>query len=367
MIASVSHRVGAGMKTLFFSLLLGGLALFQTWDTSFALQNENTTPSQTQSATVPNTSNAKPHAASSTQAMIHIEVMVTDDQGRLLTGLKPENFRIFDNKQPQQVSYFAPPKSPMTIVLLMEYSSSSYQYYAAKSAYWSERFVDQLEPNDWVALVTYDLQPRVQVDFTHNSYAVRDAIAGLGFPAFREANLFDSLIEVLERLDTIHGKKAILVIGTGLNSFSAATFDDVRRELRKSDAIVFCVGTAEQEFVRYTGFSSGYAMAINQLETFAKQTGGLAYFPRFEGELPDIFSSVAALLRNAYTIGFTLPASNHDGRYHRLKVEIVDKDGNPLRVRDKQGKWHKVEVMTREGFTAPRSKSESVRNDSGQR
>lgn len=303
---------------------------------------------------------ARPSMAKSTQQLVNIDVTVTDDQGRLLGGLKQDNFRISDNGQPRQIIHYAPPQTPMTVVLLMEYSSSSYQYYAAKSAYWADRFLDQLQPEDWVALVTYDLQPRVQVDFTHNSYAVREAIGGLGFPSFREANLFDSLMEVLERLDTLRGRKAILVIGTGLNSFSAATFDDVRQQIRRSDAIIFCVGTAEQEFVRYTGSAAGYGMAKNQFSSFARQTGGIAYFPRFEGELPDIYSSVAALLRQAYTLGFDVPEGAQDGRYHRLKVEVVDKDGKPLRVQDKQGKWHKVEVMAREGYIAPRHKSSST-------
>lgn len=314
---------------------------------------------------------AKPPAAAqpypSDKNLVNIDVMVTDDQGHILGGLKPGNFRILDNRQPREIQYFAPPKAPITVVLLMEYSSHTYQYYAGKSAYWGERFLDQLQPEDWVALVTYDLQPKVQVDFTHNNYAVRDAIAGLGFPMFRDMNLFDALIETVERLDTVRGRKAIVVIGTGLNSFSGSTFDDVRRELRSSDVMVFCVGTAEQEFVRSTGSSSGYLMAKNQLESFAKQTGGIAYFPRFEGALPEVFSSIAAFLRHAYTVGFVVPADSRDGRYHRLKLEIVDQDGKPLRVKDKKGKWHKIEVMAREGYTAPKPQSSTSTGKSGGR
>ena len=62
---------------------------------------------------------------------------------------------------------------------------------------------------------------------------------------------------------------------------------------------------------------------------------GLAYFPRFKGALPEIFTSIAALSRHAYTLGYEVPEANRDGRYHRLKVEVVDQDGNPLRVKRK--------------------------------
>ena len=171
----------------------------------------------------------------------------------------------------------------MTVVILMEYSSSSYQYYAGKSAYWAERFVDQLEPEDWVALMTYDLRPHVVVDFTHNNYAIREGIARLGFPAFRETNLYDSLVDVVERLRTVRGRKAVVVIGTGMNSFSAATYDDVRRELRKSDVIVFCVGTAEQEVVRSTGSTARYSMIKNQVEQHRRADGWPRLFPTLRG------------------------------------------------------------------------------------
>lgn len=311
------------------------------------------------------TTEAQPYPSG--KNLVNIDVMVTDDEGRILSGLKPGNFRILDDRQPRPIRYFAPPKAPMTVVLLMEYSAHSYQYYASKSAYWAVRFLDQLEPEDWVALVTYDLRPKVQVDFTHNNYAVRDAIAGLGFPAFREANLFDALQETVARLETVRGRKAVVVVGTGINTFSASTFKEVRQELRQSDVIVFCVGTAEQEFIRYSGSKSGYMMAKNHMDTFARETGGIAYFPRFEGALPEVFTSIAALLRHAYTLGFEVPEANRDGRYHRLKVEVVDPEGKPLRVKDKKGNWHKVEVMAREGYTAPKPQSAASTDKSGGR
>jgi len=64
-------------------------------------------------------------------------------------------------------------------------------------------------------------------------------------------------------------------------------------------------------------------------------TGGYAWFPRFEGEMNDIFNSVAGFLRNQYTIGYT-PSAGVDGKYHKLKVEIVDDDGNPSRPSTKR-------------------------------
>jgi hypothetical protein len=81
-------------------------------------------------------------------------------------------------------------------------------------------------------------------------------------------------------------------------------------------------------------------------------TGGRAYFPRFEGELPEIFHDVAADIRNQYSITYHPTNTALDGTYRKLKVELVAPDGGPLKVRNQKGKDVKVEVIAREGYTA---------------
>jgi Ca-activated chloride channel family protein len=286
--------------------------------------------------------------------LVNVDVMVTDDDGRVLTGLKRGNFRILDNGVPQKVIDFAPTSAPITIVVLMEYSAASYNYFAGKAADWRMAFLSHLEPRDWVALTTFDMRSKVQVDFTHKQYEIRDAIAQLGFPQFRESNLLDALGDTLDRLDGVRGRKSILLLATGLDSLSATTLDEIRERLRRTDATIFCIGLAEAEYMRYGGSSMSYLQGKNALTTFAKQTGGLALFPRFEGELPDIFRSVVGFLRSEYTLSFRPPLEIRDGRYHRLKVEIVGPDAKPLKVTDAKGKSHKIEVFAREGYIAPK-------------
>jgi hypothetical protein len=80
-------------------------------------------------------------------------------------------------------------------------------------------------------------------------------------------------------------------------------------------------------------------------------TGGYAWFPRFEGEMPDIFNSVAGYLRSQYTLGFT-PSTPQDGKFHKLKVEAIDEHGDPLLFADKKGKKKKTIVHARQGYMA---------------
>lgn len=286
--------------------------------------------------------------------LVNVDVLVTDDSGRVLTGLKRGNFRILDNGSPQKVVDFAPTSAPITVVVLMEYSAASYSYFAGKAADWGTTFLSHLEPRDWVALTTFDMRSKVQVDFTHKQYDVRDAIYQLGSPQFREVNLYDALGDTLDRLKGVRGRKSVLLLATGLDTFSVTTLDEIYDRLKRTDATIFCIGLAEAEYTRYGGTSISYLQGKNALAMFAKQTGGLALFPRFEGELPDIFRSVVGFLRSEYTLTFRPPPEIRDGQYHRLKVEIVGADGKPLKVTDEKGKSHKVEVVAREGYMAPK-------------
>jgi Ca-activated chloride channel homolog len=293
--------------------------------------------------------------------LVNVDMVVTNQEGNILTGLKKENFRIIDDGQPQRIANFSPTDAPITVVLLMEYSARFRNYFAAKGLYWGSDFLSHLNEQDWVALVTYSIRSTVRVDFTQNKNEVLQAMNTLGFPDFHEANMFDALLDTIDRLQDVKGKRAILLITTGADTFSKHTLDQAYKRLRQSDVPIFSVGLAETETEladargRISGGGYvGYLQAKNELDTFGKLTGGYAWFPRFDGEIPGIFQSVAAFLRNQYTIGFMPSNAAHDGKYHKLKIEVVEPDGNPLNITNKKGKREKIVVYAREGYTAPK-------------
>jgi VWFA-related protein len=168
--------------------------------------------------------------------LVVVDVLVTDEDGTVLSGLRKDNFRILDEGKPQVIRDFAPTTAPITIVILMEYSGIAYDYFAYKAAYWGTEFLDHLELNDWVALVTYDMKPTVRVDFTKSKPAIEQALKELTYPEFREANMFDALSETLDQLAEVKGKKSILLITTGANTFSRTTLDELYGKLKETDA-----------------------------------------------------------------------------------------------------------------------------------
>jgi len=286
--------------------------------------------------------------------LVNVDAVVTDQDGNLVTGLKRENFRILDEGQPQQVTNFSPSDAPITLVILLEYSGTYYGYFGSKGAYWADIFLNDLKPQDWVALKTFDLQIHLKEDFTQDKRAIDQALRTLGFPTFHEAVLFDAVMETIDQLRDIKGKKSILILATGYDTFSKHNLDQILNRLKETDVTIFSVGTAEEiDLYSRSGAGINYLQAKNQLTSFSRLTGGYAFFPRFDGETPEIFNTVAQYLRSQYTLGF-FPTTAQDGRYHKLTVEVVDDQGNPLQLTNKKGKMKKAVVTAREGYVAPR-------------
>src|ERR1700738_3666936 len=290
--------------------------------------------------------------------VVTLDVIAATNHGDLLTGLKKENFRVIDDGVAQTISNFGSSEAPITIVMLMEFSSrGSYDWFAYQAKYWADAFFPNLKQKDWVALVTFDMKSRVEVDFTQNKDEVRNALYHLYFPGFSESNVFDAILDTTDRLKDVKGKKAILVLATGVDTFSKHTLDQTMKLLRQTDTTIFCVGL-DKPYINFLeshgsmGSHMNYLQGENQLKTFAQMTGGYSWFPQFDGEIPGIFQTVTAFLRNQYSLSYTPSTGANDGKFHKVKIELVQPDGPPLDVKDQKGKKQKVVVYAREGYTA---------------
>ncbi len=265
--------------------------------------------------------------------IVTLDVVATTQHGDIIPGLKKENFRILDDGVPQTITNFSPTEAPITMVLLLEFSSRGYGgYFAYIGKYWSTALFGALQPKDWIALETFDMKPRIEVDFTQNKDEVLQGIYHLYFPGFSESNVFDALLETV-----------------------------TMKQLRQSDVTIFCIGLG-RAFQNYADMNGGmgslarmnYLQAENQLKTFSQETGGYSWFPQFAGEMPDVFRDVAAFLRHQYSLSYSPTAGAKDGKFHKIKVELVAPDGGPLTVLDQKGKKQKFQVYAREGYQAPK-------------
>src|SRR3984893_13173479 len=292
--------------------------------------------------------------------VVTLDVIATTKNGDILTGLKKENFRVLDDGTPQTITNFAPTDAPITLVVLMEFSNVARGWFAYYAKYWADALFPNLQQKDWVALETFDMTTRLEVDFTQDKNEVRAAINRLYFPGFRESNVFDAILETNERLKDVKGKKSILLLASGIDTFSKHNLYQTMKQLRQSDVTIFAVGLGKTltNAMDMRGSQSphmDFLQAENQLRTFANETGGFSWFPQFTGEIPGIFQQVAAMLRHQYSMSYTPGNGAKDGRFHKVKVELVAPDGGPLNVVDQKGKKQKYVVYAREGYQAPKS------------
>ena|SRR5216683_3478726 len=98
-----------------------------------------------------------------------------------------------------------------------------------------------------------------------------------------------------------------------------------------------------------------FLQADNQMRTFSKESGGMAFFPRFYGEFPGIFHAISEAMRNQYVLTYSPSNQARDGKFRKIKVELVNPETNePLRVVDEKGKPIKYQIVAKTGYTAPR-------------
>ena len=294
--------------------------------------------------------------------LVTLDVMALTKEGQFIPGLKEGNLQVYENGVEQKISSFSQSQAPITAVLLVEFAATNYSFmYDALNA--SYYFANSLKPQDWVAVVSYDMRPYILVDFTQDKRAIFGALNQLRIPGFSETNLFDALYDTLDRLDRLPGRKAIVLVSTGRDTFSKLTLDQIMQKIKATkDVTIFpiSIGFMWREYVEshygmnpdVSAAMMDYLQADNQMRTFAKLTGGKAYFPRFEGEFPDVYRDIGNALRNQYTLAYHPTDPKLDGSYRKLKVDLVGQDGKPLKIHNQKGKEVKYQLVYRDGYTA---------------
>jgi Ca-activated chloride channel family protein len=310
-----------------------------------------------------------------TTQVVNVDAVVYHKKsGQIVTNLKKANFAIFADGVQQTITNFSTPEAPITVAMIVEYSkwtevfglygNGGYEPGVYEVIRPVAMFLSQFvkPPDDYASVVAFDMRPTPLTDFTNDPSRINAVINLLlrNQPAFRETNLFDALKFVLvggrgdsvvledsksEKSDysglvSVQGRRrAVILVASGIDTFSKINYGDARKVLQNAGIPVYIIGTGNLFRKKY-GDNMGpldsisgmpgrmtWLQADNTLTTFAKETGG-AYFPyTFEGEIPKILSSINALLRSQYSLGFN-PGTVQDGKQHKLVVKVdVNGDG----------------------------------------
>ncbi len=303
--------------------------------------------------------------------IVNVEAVVYNKKtGGVLQGLKKEHFEIYEDGIKQEIENFATPEAPVTMVLLLEYSKLVDVLGSGTGGFFEPGRVEVLrpayefvnrfvQPKDFISIVAYDIRPTPLVDFTDDKSKLMQAISLLirNNPAFTESNMFDALKFVLrggvgdsvvlednksEKTDyaglyEVNARTAILLISTGLDTFSKINFDEARKIVENSGVPIYVLGTGNLFMKKYDqGLDPGRGINImgipfdrmtmlqaqNTLKTFASSTGG-EYIPiTFPGEIPSALQKIQALVRNQYSLGYTATNTRREGKRRKIQVKV---------------------------------------------
>lgn len=290
--------------------------------------------------------------------LVTLQALVTDNKGNVLTGLKPENFTIYEDNVKQEIAHFSTVDANITVVMLVEYSK---RLYGSSSTYGSMlqdvhnamyAFTQKLRKGDWVAIMGYDMHTSILCDFTQNHQKIYDTLRQFTWPSWDESNVSDAVIEALDRTQELEGKVAILLISSGMDTFSRHTYEEALEACKSANASIYSIGVGQ--YFRLYNESRGrisqidnldYLMGDNRLKSFSEFTGGAAYFPRFPTELPAIVDNISMMLRSQYSIAYASSNTQKDGKFRKIRIEVKSD------LLDAKGKPLKLKVTTRKGYT----------------
>jgi VWFA-related protein len=294
--------------------------------------------------------------------IVNLDVNVLLDKTRqFVPGLKADNFLITEDGVEQRVTSIRMAKTPITAVMLLEFASNSY-WFINDMQNAAVAFFRTLQPEDYIAVATYDMRTHILCDFTNNQATIAEALQSLMIPGFSETNEFDALYEMLDRLTRIEGRKYIILISSGRDTMSKITLDKMLAKIKATPNVtIFTISTGGmiREMSGAGGGGMGaqarhmdYLQADNEMRTFADMTGGMWFQPIFQGSLPDVFGQINESIRNQYVLTYRPTNQKNDGSYRKVKVYLVDNEGKPLKMQDEKGKAVKYSVISRDGYKA---------------
>lgn len=292
-----------------------------------------------------------------TTEIVKLDATVTDERGEFVSGLQLKNFKILDRDTEQPIIFFAPADAPAQILVMIETSPAVYLIQADHIAA-INALASGLAPDDEIALVAYNEAPRTILPFTQNRASLTAALGQIQYTlGFGELNLFDSVCAVLDSMAPAVGKKAIVLLTTGLDSSSASHWLALIQKLRASDVVIFPValGASLRAPARKNKGKTppkpdephAFAEADKTLRSLAEITGGRAFFPESASDFATMYQEIAATLRHQYVLGI---APAHDGQFHALKIQLLNENGLPYST---AGKNISRKIFVRQGYLAP--------------
>lgn len=314
------------MKNLMRAAVL--LAALAVAALSVPAAGQNSPPSQ---ETNPATADTAKNPIKVQVNLVNVLFTVTDKKDRMVLNLDRDDFRLFEDKQPQTIRYFSRETDlPLRIGVLIDTSNSIRERLHFEQEAASDFLSETLRPGEDLAFVVgFDVEPQILQDFTDDvdklSTAIRSLKAGGG------TALYDAIYYACKQKMIAlpppepYLRRILIVVSDGRDNQSQCSREEALAMAERAEATVYAISTNR------SGIDTGGDKVLKYL---AEQTGGQAFFPFEASDLASNFQEIARALRSQYSLAYTSTNPAHDGTFRAITLDTVEKG---LRVRAKTG------------------------------
>ena len=260
--------------------------------------------------------------------LVKVTATVRDAEGRLVGDLTRGDFEILENGRPQRITHFDQGRVPVSLGVVLDVSQSMLGQRMDDARAALRRFlVDLLEPGDEVFLLLFNHDPKLEAPWTLGPSRLRGRLDGVR--PYGATAIYDALVMALPMFaDRTHDRAAVVIISDGSDTASDVTREDVRWQIRRSDAFVYAVGIDAPERRPIND-----RVNARLLRDLTAESGGYTEVIADSPELAPATERIAEELNHQYTLAYA-PAVPPDGRYRRIVVRVR---GGDYRVRARRG------------------------------
>ena len=263
--------------------------------------------------------------------VVTVPAVVTDESGRLVTGLTSGDFVLFEDGIEQPITQFVGDRVPVSLGVVLDASQSMVGERLVDARLALERFVgDLLDPGDEAFLAVFNHRPRVVAPWTSPPAGLKGRLDGI-VPSGGTA-IYDAVLDALDRFDRRqHQRAALVLVSDGADTASDHDVKEVRSRLRRSDAFLYAIAIDAP--------AHGRERATARVDPFALRamtddSGGYTEVIKTSADLVDATARIATELNHQYVLGYVVPAHGADDAYHAIRLRAR----NPaLRVRARKG------------------------------
>jgi Ca-activated chloride channel homolog len=253
--------------------------------------------------------------------VVQLTAVVTDG-GRFVTGLKAEDFKVYDNDRLQPITSFQSENIPLEMAVALDVSSSMREALPRVKGS-AKRFLAGLRPGDHVTLLAFNDIVYTLTQRSRDQAAREMAIDRMR--AWGGTALYDVVVDGLRRLERQTGRRSLLIFSDGDDQSSHATVEAAMAHAEGSEATIYAIG-------------QGRAVRTRDLQAvlsrFAEVSGGRAFFTEDVERLDKFFEEILEDLSNQYLISYSYPDAARDGQWHKVRLEVA---GGKYQVRVRPG------------------------------